>query len=160
MGAPPIMITPAAAFEDLKTATHEAGHAVIRHALGGTIFAVGIVNDATASGVCVREGSLDLLDNVVYLLAGGIAERKFSGGRRRDGDAEDYESARRLVAGRWKTTPDDPRVEAMLARISILAAARVTEHWPWIQRVAAEMVRRRVLNGDDIERLRIGVDPL
>jgi hypothetical protein len=84
-------------------------------------------------------GEIDVEDSAIIVLAGGCAERRVTKGT--SSDASDLRMARALVPSKdfstWRT----------------LAAAEVLVHWGAIERVAAELLRRRELSGNDILKL-------
>jgi hypothetical protein len=145
--------------EEWRCAIHESAHACIAVALGLSVWQVGILFDEAVpdEGLCWLDsdgGTVSPFVSTLYKLAGGAAEARLGIAAAAIGDAADRALAARTLATRHGLTVDHPRIEDLLQRCAVLASAHVAQHWCWIERVAHEMMRRRVLTGDDVQRLR------
>lgn len=103
------------ASEDLLTAYHEAGHAVIAMVVGKAVHRVSIVPNATRLGACeLKKGRLcasndELEDEVLVLLAGVAAEGRLTGQYNWSGVQGicDWHCKRSIRGHRPKSRPND-----------------------------------------------------
>ena len=122
---------------------HEAGHAVIAHILGVPISRV------TLHGLSTRSRPQDQANQAIVAYAGPIAEdrhRRYS-----------VEQHRQMWAGaEWRADlvnavrylgDGDPKLALAQAR------QLVNEHWPSIELLAAALLARETLTGDEIAAL-------
>lgn len=149
-------------------AYHEAGHAVVSAYEGlrpskATIVADGDVLGSVAGPSRRAKSGSDkerarFEKDVVVLLAGPIAEVRFSGTRRSKFAAKDHEQA----VWRIQSFESDEKVQkAWLAYLEERAQAWIWRHWRcWneIKLVAAALLERRSLNGREILELRLSAE--
>lgn len=148
----------------MPVAIHEAAHAVAAVAAGIAIDRVFVGFGYTGEDVGAVypntfPESVDVNQRVVYLLAAGVAERRYLG-LPPDGhedavwDARDRQQAESILARRLRVDVTSAIVTARLAQLRVAARRAVDRHWAWIERVALELVDRRVMSGADVARLR------
>ncbi len=148
---------PAGQTEAMATAYHEAGHAVMALYLGRPIQKVTIAAGQSDIGrqhlgMChIKKGrtraSKDWLeDEVLILLAGLVAEARWTGRYGTSGALQDLRQVRRFVA----TRADGPRQIERLERRLL----NKTEHhfddpglWRAVEQIAAELVRCQTISG-------------
>lgn len=142
-------------YDEQAIAHHEAAHGCFALLAGWPVRAVSIVPAKDSAGHCLPEtkpGEREDVDWVPYLLAGGAAERQLTG-RPATLDSSDLEVARTLLSVMRHHRPDAEPVEAALKAWAFVADFRVRQHWPWIERVARELRRARVLTGAQVAAL-------
>lgn len=138
--------------DDVATAYHEAGHAVIALALGCPVQKLSIKPAERWLGRCeFRKGRFaaykDLAEaQILILLAGLAAEARHTGRYGWDEAAHDLDLVRSLLGAR---AADDRRAERLELRL-----LDKTEHmldrpelWLAVERVAAELLRRTTISG-------------
>ena len=129
---------------DHATAFHEAGHAVVALALGGKIKSVEIGSEPLTH--CLhRRGTTHA---AVVALAGGLAERRAEPWGLSWGDRIDRQCAREVAE---RLAPADP-----LGQLQIFldqAEALLDRHWREVEAVAAALLRRGKLTGQEIDDL-------
>jgi hypothetical protein len=145
--------------EEHRRAVHESGHAVIAIALGLPVRQVDIRCESDRGGACwidlnvaVEDVAVSLFATTIFLLAGGAAERRLGIAGAACGDGPDRAKAARIIAMQHRLTVD--QIERLLRRCDVLTSVYVTNAWPWIQRTADALTRRRVLDGDVVLALR------
>lgn len=138
--------------DDILTAYHEAGHAVVALALGRPVLRVSIIANATRLGQCeLKKGrfkpSKDALETeVLILLAGLVAEGRLSGRYARGGAARDLRQARLLTGSRAGSDRQAERLERrMLDKTEHLLHHE--GHWTAVQRIAAELLQHQTISG-------------
>lgn len=149
--------------DDDLVALHEAAHGVVAQMSGMDVRAITLHRaDARQDerGRCelwnyADERDADATRFLIFLLAGASAEKRATG-KYTPRDANDRHIASLLASVTLNEAPDSPRVRTMLTNAQLIANARIADEttWGWIQRVAAQLVRRRRLTGRDIHELR------
>jgi hypothetical protein len=150
------MITRTRALEG--TAYHEAGHAVASFELGRGVRRVSIVRDGDQYGHVLNHQlprfhpdynsdgrtRARVEQRVMILYAGGIAEAKHKGHRRRLGDGADQQRAMNLasyIAG------ETEELEAYLRWLWLRTRNLIDLRWAAVGHFAAELLARRHMNG-------------
>lgn len=133
-----------------SVAYHEAGHGCVGLAYGVPVRHLTIEPDAESAGrvMPVRaawKGNPTAL--ALMLLAGGEAEKQYTG-RETAGDGHDLKKINLLLKGYH----DDP--DSYLQMYRALTAAAVVRHWPWIERTARVLLRKRRISGGECWHLR------
>lgn len=150
---------------DHATAYHEAGHAVAAYFLRrvGKVRCVSIIPDSERETVghtahwstpafwrALNRGEWPdharcrFEDEVVVLLAGGSAERRFAGRADHIGARSDYEKAADFAIA---ATGSKRAANAFLRWLQVTTEDLVTLRWPAIQAVAAALVEHKRLSG-------------
>jgi ATP-dependent Zn protease len=144
---------------DEITAFHEAGHAVVGYVVGGTITHASIVSGAGHSGkVRIDHPGVSRVEecgrDARIALGALAAEMKRKGGTYEGiGATMDKFMARELLVEAATLQGDDP--DAVL-RTSIQnamdeATAIIEEHWNAVEALAAELLQRKSLTGEEAE---------
>lgn len=142
---------------DLATATHEAGHAVMAVSLGRSIHKVTIEPGrrsigGTRLGVCeLKKGSHRsshdrLEDDVLILLAGMVAEARLTGHYCPAGAAEDLREVARLLC----TRAASPRQHETLQRRMLAKTEHILHddaHRDAIAAVTQDLLSKRTISG-------------
>ena len=163
--------------DDLATAYHEAGHAVVALAYGLPVARVTICDSpeltrakgymaesrfpltlAEADALCLDRPDAELLASpllgrLLTALAGGQAERRIRGCRPEvalDSDFRDRMGVEQTIGALLGHPAHSPTVCRMEAALAQAAAREVARHWEWIDRTAAALVARRTMTGDDV----------
>lgn len=147
----------------VATAIHEAGHAVMATLLGRSIQKVTIAPGRMQSGdvrlgICemkkgrVKASKDAVEDDVLILLAGMVAEARFTGQYCHEGAAQDLRAVKRLLENRAGSEQQLQRLQRrMLAKTEHLlhdeANARA------VQRVANELLQRTTISGRAVRHL-------
>lgn len=150
--------------DDDLVALHEAAHGVVAQMSGMDVRAITLHRaDARQDerGRCElvdygAERDADPTRFLIFLLAGASAEKRACG-KHTSRDADDRHMAALFAsAAVLNEAPDSPRVRTMLQDVQLIADARIADEttWDWIERVAAQLVRRRRLTGRDVHELR------
>jgi hypothetical protein len=144
----------AAVYRRISTAVayHEAGHAVIDVALGHSPLRATVVVKPGREIVALVESAgskpQSALDGCCALLAGYFAELRHSGAQGFKDDAcnIDFEKVDEIlrVVG---IVADELTFEVLIAETTRL----VDENWPAIERLAAKLLERETLSGEEIE---------
>ncbi|HBJ36416.1 MAG TPA: cell division protein FtsH [Planctomycetaceae bacterium] len=146
--------------ELIATAYHEAGHAVMAAILGRniqkvTIKAGQIQTGGVRLGVCElasgrRRASNDALqDEVLILLAGMVAEAKFTGRYCKLGASQDLRHVASLLHERGGNEKQAERLQRrMLDKAEHLL--NVPAHWQAITLVAKELIERKAISGRSV----------
>jgi hypothetical protein len=140
------------------TAYHEAGHAVASFSLGRTVRRVSIVPDGFYLGHCRHaaqpsfrpdmmadtKARLRAETEIVILLAGGIAEKKFAGRCNYVGASYDHDNAVDLAV---HVTGDDAEAAAYLNWLSIRTRNLIEREWAAVRAIADQLLTDRRLSG-------------
>ena len=137
--------------DQLSTAYHEAGHAVIAIVFERPVQKVSILPDQRRLGHCelrkgVSRASQDRLEaDILILLAGVAAEAIYSGAYNWQGAAQDLQSVRRLAVMRSGAAQADKLTRRMLAKTEHLLMQQ--HHWTAVAKIAAELVEKKTISG-------------
>ena len=150
-------------------AFHEAGHAAVARRFGWPVRSVSILPELYSHGgdfhpqldssgrvaVDCEFPDLESPDHredaeqyMLFGLAGPTAEYRFRGRSQWNRQGDVAAISRYL----WAHAPEG-RDDEYLQELKLKAAALVDEVWPDIEAVAAELVKRRELSGDEVERI-------
>jgi ATP-dependent Zn protease len=146
------------------TAYHEAGHAVMAQLCGQRITEVEIIGDTEHSGSVrslriheeqgpdVDPGIPTALTErmLLCLVAGMVAESMISGRRSWDEGSEDLDAAVRLA---MKVVGDCERVLPFLEIAREHTEDLLRRNWPAVDRLAAALMERRRMTGEEVRRL-------
>ncbi len=147
----------------IATAYHEAGHAVMAVVLGrsvqkATIAPAQLQSGATRLGVCeMKKGreraSKDVLeDDILILLAGMVAEAKFTGQYCQRGAAQDLRGVNRLLQQRGGSERQLQRLHRrMLDKAEYLLSDATNS--AAVDRVAKELLERTTISGRSVRYL-------
>jgi len=146
------------------TAHHEAGHAVMAELCGQHVTAVEIVGDDDRTGsvrsLRFRPDPLEVVDpslptahlerRLLCLLAGPVAE-EMAGGRHdwADRGGPELDEAVRMA---MKIVRDCQRVLPYLEEARSHVETVLEQHWEIVERVAAELMVRGRIGGDEVRR--------
>lgn len=138
--------------EEIVTAYHEAGHAVMALALGRPVHAVSIEPDRVRLGHCeIRKGTFrpnpDALETAILILLGGpAAETLHQGDYCEVGARQDLREVQELAEMR---AAGPKQVEKLQRRLMNKADAILSraENWRAVERIARELLERRVISG-------------
>jgi hypothetical protein len=149
-----------------STAYHEAGHAIARFALGRRIDRVSILPDADSLGhvrgqvlpshLFAKGGDISdvptktVEDQIVILLAGPLAEKRFTGRWNRVGASSDYEGASTVAVS---THGDDDVRDAFIRYLEAVGKALIDVHWYLVEALAAALLERETLSGVQVHRV-------
>jgi ATP-dependent Zn protease len=133
--------------ERVRTAYHEAGHAVVHDALGIEVESVSIHPDGHTLGrvQLVRGG--DAIDMVVALLAGRIAEESCPAGPLPTGDRGDWRMIDSLLDS-WVPDPIDQY--RLWQKLDRRARELVAQEWSAIERVAELLLECEEIDGERV----------
>lgn len=138
--------------QDITTAYHEAGHAVVALALGRPIQQVSIAPETKRLGHCeIKKGSFrpsaDALETAMLILLGGMAaEAKHRGTYSRVGAGQDLRDVRELAELR---AGGEKQVERLERRMLDKAEHILSKPAVWLatERIAEELLKRTVISG-------------
>ena len=137
--------------QELCTAYHEAGHAVMALVFDRPVQKVSILPDQRRLGHCelrkgVSRASQDRLEaDILILLAGVVAEAIHCGTYNWNGAAMDLQSVKRLAVMRSGQTQADKLTRRLLAKTEHLL--QQSQHGSGIDFVAAELVEVKSIGG-------------
>jgi hypothetical protein len=165
--------------EEWFTAVHEAGHAcvaLLHHRPLGLVALCDVPGAATAGFSSASDDydsivayfaahplarpmvpTVALLDRVVVLLAGGVAEARARGIAYDPGLAGgwcDRYQAEHLMGVALHQPPYGSWVRAALSVIEATTRRTIESEWPWIESVAGELLVKRRMSGTDVLALR------
>jgi len=126
---------------------HEAGHAVVGHALGLAIFSVEAPSShPECMGHVLRAPPHQPAAGLISTLAGPIAESKFTGAdldfqMSQDDDGSDYQKICRGIQTMLEANPNAHSAEGLVAAALAYATQMVDEQWPEILYVAGALRR-------------------
>ena len=138
--------------DQILTAYHEAGHAVMAMVVGREVHRVSILPNQTRLGACeLKKGrakpSKDQLeDEVLILLAGVAAEGRLSGHYNWAGGSSDLRQATRLIESRATNQRQADRLQRrMMDKAEYLLDA--APHWASVQVIAAQLLELQTISG-------------
>jgi ATP-dependent Zn protease len=137
--------------QELCTAYHEAGHAVIAFVFERPVQKVSILPDQRRLGHCelrsgVNRASQDRLEaDILIMLAGVAAEAIHSGSYNWPGAAQDLQSVRRLAEMRSGKGQADKLTRRLLAKAEHLLLQ--TRNWNAVDQIAVELVKKKTISG-------------
>lgn len=137
--------------QELCTAYHEAGHAVMALVFDRPVQKVSILPDQRRLGHCelrkgVSRASQDRLEtDILILLAGVVAEAIHSGAYNWTGAAMDLQSVRRLAVMRSGQGQADKLTRRLLAKTEHLL--HQTRHRNAVDQIAAELLEKKSISG-------------
>ena len=130
--------------QEICTAYHEAGHAVIALVFERPVQKVSIGHCELRKGV--SRASQDRLEaDILILLAGVVAEAIHSGTYNWTGAAMDLQSVRRLAVMRSGQGQADKLTRRLLAKTEHLL--QQTRNWNAVEQIAAELIAKKSLSG-------------
>ncbi|MCA9246671.1 MAG: hypothetical protein KDA42_06135 [Planctomycetales bacterium] len=140
---------------DEQIAIHEAAHAVVAIAKGGTVRKATIEPEADTAGHVVVTGIEDSYGEALCDLSAQVAVDRLAclrGGPAPDteGSGRDFHNAAKSLASRmsWRTRDDE--AIAWAGRCKRHASVIVTVHWAEIESLADELLDRRSLDETDV----------
>jgi ATP-dependent Zn protease len=137
--------------EQVATAYHEAGHAVLALSLGRPIHRVSILPKQEYLGKCefapgqLRQSEDPVEQEILIALAGLAAEAKYCGTYDRLGASRDLRIVRKLALTRASERAVERYERRMLAKAEYLLADEAT--WRAVETIAAELVKVGWLRG-------------
>jgi hypothetical protein len=138
---------------NVGTAFHEAGHCVAAYSVGLRIVNLSIVPTPEALGYCHYAGHRSVEQEILVLLAGGVAEALHEGQHDFDGEESDahaaYALAHRLAEG------DGYRATTLLDRHREQARRLLLDPVTWsaVVRIAEALLERGALDGREARRI-------
>jgi len=144
--------TVAPSLEDIATAFHEAGHAVVALSLGRTVEKLSIVRNTIRLGVVQlgkgRNGrKQDFFETEALILLGGlVSEARQTGEYNWGGAQQDLRSLRRLSLARVDT---EAKAERLERRLLDKTSHHLDQdgHWEAVEAVAAELIKSKLISG-------------
>lgn len=144
--------------EEIATAYHEAGHAVIALIVGRPVHRVSILPNQLRLGVCeLKKGALrklqDVLEAEILVLLGGLAaEARFRGKYHWQSAQKDLRMVRELVETRAASARQVDRLERrFLDKTEHLLGQE--GHWAGVERLARELLVSKSISGRAAEQL-------
>ncbi|MES2792087.1 MAG: cell division protein FtsH [Planctomycetota bacterium] len=138
--------------DQIATAYHEAGHAVMALAMGRPVQRVSVLPNQLRLGQCeIQKGSFrpskDILETEILILLGGpAAEARVTGKFCYQGAAQDLRGVRKLVLRRATGEKQVERLERrMLDKTEHILEQ--SEVWLAIQKIASELLRCTTISG-------------
>jgi len=146
-----------------QTAYHEAGHAVAQALLPhvAKLRKVSIVPDEKAGNLGsahshgepsfrpdVEADLRKVVDEIVVLLAGSVAEKRFAGRANHIGARSDYNAAIDLAS--YVTGSDSEEINELLRWLRKRAEGFVARHWKSICTVAGALLDKHTLSGREV----------
>lgn len=137
--------------QELCTAYHEAGHAVMALVFDRPVQKVSILPDQRRLGHCelrkgVSRASQDRLEaDILILLAGVVAEALYCGAYNWTGAAMDLQSVRRLAVMRSGQGQADKLTRRLLSKTEHLL--QQSRHWTVVDLIAAELLEKKSISG-------------
>jgi hypothetical protein len=163
--------------ESEATAYHEAGHAVVAFEVGRGVQLVTIIPEGDAEGR-VRKYRLRgfhpdyetdgrttrrLEQEIMISLAGGLAEARYKGHRRRLGDEKDLSHALDMAS---YVTGEPEECEAYIHWLYLRTRNLLEVRWGIVEQFASELLARRRLSGREAKAVwrnayckQAGIDP-
>jgi hypothetical protein len=143
--------------ERIRTAYHEAGHAVVADALGIEVEHVSIMPDGASAGRCQFGQGGDLGDFICFLIAGGVAEACSPAEAQPGLDGCDWLRIDRLLDSHL---PDPIRQYRLWQRLDRRTRELVAQQWRAIERVASLLLIHEEIPGDLVRRERLALPPI
>jgi len=150
--------TPPISNEDIATAYHEAGHAIVAVALGKPVAKVTIERNSMRLGQCQmshRRGQPvkdELEVQMMILLAGVVAEARFTGAYNWDGARQDMIGIRRLSPTRAGSDAQAERIQQkLLSKTDHLLDQ--TGHWESVVAIVEELKKTKSLSGRAVQHI-------
>lgn len=137
--------------QEICTAYHEAGHAVMALIFDRPVQKVSILPDQRRLGHCelrkgVSRASQDHLEaDILILLAGVVAEAIHCGSYNWTGAAMDLQSVRRLAVMRSGQGQADKLTRRLLAKTEHLL--QQSWHWSAVDLIVAELLEKKSISG-------------
>lgn len=138
--------------QDILTAYHEAGHAVMALIVGRDVHRVSILPNQTRLGACeLKKGrskpSRDMLeDEVLILLAGVAAEGRLTENYNWSGGSQDLRQAQYLIESRAGNQRQSERLHRrMLDKAEYLLDD--SAHWGAVQVIANQLLELKTISG-------------
>ena len=138
--------------QDILTAYHEAGHAVMALIVGRDVHRVSIMPNQTRLGACeLKKGrskpSRDMLeDEILILLAGVAAEGRLTNHYNWAGGSQDLRQAGRLIESRAGTQRQCERLQRrMMDKVEYLLDDDT--HWAVVQQIAQQLLESKTISG-------------
>jgi hypothetical protein len=162
---------------EIDTAYHEAAHAVAHVVLGHELCSASRVppkpgklggtrgkvlpNSLTSGSPNWRGRKFSgdeieaIKDDITIILTGDMAEAKLNGaGRVFDANNIETEDDKMIVGRMTSVWPDYKTADTEVARLAERARVIIDGNWGYIERVAAELLEKKFLSGDDVRKLR------
>jgi ATP-dependent Zn protease len=138
--------------EDIATAYHEAGHAIVALSLGRSVEKLSIVRNSIRLGVVQlgkgRNGrKQDYFETEALILLGGlVSEARYTGHYNWGGAQQDLRSLRRLSLARVDT---EAKAERLERRLLDKTSHHLDQdgHWEAVEAVAAELIKSKLISG-------------
>ena len=150
--------TPPISDQDIATAYHEAGHAIVAVALGKPVAKVTIERNSMRLGQCQmshRRGQPvkdELEVQMMILLAGVVAEARFTGDYNWEGARQDMMGIRRLSRVRAGSDAQAERLQQkMLSKTDHLLDQ--TGHWESVVAIVDELKKTKSLSGRAVQHI-------
>ena len=131
---------------DYAVATHEAGHAVVAHALGATVLFV--ETDSTGGGSTCANGFTEASENLAVHAAGGKAEQLLKAPTPKSKKRDDHARMRQELT----RLPKSKR-RAALAKGYELADEELTANKDVVRKIASRLFDRRFIAADGNTRI-------
>ncbi len=137
--------------EDVATAFHEAGHAVVALYYDRPVHRVSIEPKQRTAGRCeLRKGAqrtaLDVIEaEILMALAGLVAEALFTGRYDPAGASQDLRYARKLMLSRTTEQSLERYERRMLSKVQNLLADDALVHA--VKAIAKELLKQRTISG-------------
>lgn len=138
--------------QDIMTAYHEAGHAVMALIVGRDIHRVSILPNTTRLGACeLKKGrskpSRDMLeDEILILLAGVAAEGRLTENYNWSGGSQDLKQVTYLIESRAASERQAERLRRrMLDKAEYLLDD--SAHWEAVRAIAKQLLESKTISG-------------
>lgn len=138
--------------EEIATAYHEAGHAIVALSFGRTVVKISIVRNTLRLGQVQlgnarQRNANDFLDQEVMILLAGIAsEAKHTGFYNWGGAEQDLMAVKRIVRNRVATEKQMDRLQQRLLDKTEYVL-ELPGNWEAVERVVLELVQHRSISG-------------
>ncbi len=138
--------------EEIATAYHEAGHAVIALAFGRSIVKISIVRNTLRLGQVQIGNSRnrtanDFLDQEVMILLAGLAsEARYTGFYNWAGADQDLMAVKRIVRNRVATEKQMDRLQQRLLDKTEYSLD-LPGHWEAVEKIVQQLIQHRSISG-------------